>query len=111
MGSFFRDAGSFAASEAGDVVRVFVVGPIQTNCYAYLSAGEALVVDPGAAGARVAEALAGEKVVGVAATHGHGDHRDLHSFPTRRSSDLAPHGYTRCFIWLAPSPGMMRRAS
>ena len=71
MGSFFRDAGSFAASEAGDVVRVFVVGPIQTNCYAYLSAGEALVVDPGAAGARVAEALAGEKVVGVAATHGH----------------------------------------
>ena len=74
MGSFFRDAGSFAASEAGDVVRVFVVGPIQTNCYAYLSAGEALVVDPGAAGARVAEALAGEKVVGVAATHGHGDH-------------------------------------
>ncbi len=74
MGSFFRDTGSFAASEAGDVVRVFVVGPIQTNCYAYLSAGEALVVDPGAAGARVAEALAGEKVVGVAATHGHGDH-------------------------------------
>jgi glyoxylase-like metal-dependent hydrolase (beta-lactamase superfamily II) len=74
MGSFFRDAGSFAASDAGDVVRVFVVGPIQTNCYAYVSAGEALVVDPGAAGARVAAALAGEKVVCVAATHGHGDH-------------------------------------
>ena len=74
MRSYFRDAGSFAASDAGDVVRVFVVGPIQTNCYAYVSAGEALVVDPGAAGARVAAALAGEKVVCVAATHGHGDH-------------------------------------
>lgn len=74
MGSFFHDAGSFAASDAGDVVRVFVVGPIQTNCYAYVSAGEALVVDAGAAGARVAAALAGEKVVCVAATHGHGDH-------------------------------------
>ncbi|MCH3957320.1 MAG: MBL fold metallo-hydrolase [Olsenella sp.] len=74
MGSFFRDAGSFKVSEAGDVVRVFVVGPIQTNCYAYVSASEALVVDPGAAGARVAAALSGERVVCVAATHGHGDH-------------------------------------
>ena len=41
MRSYFRDAGSFAASDAGDVVRVFVVGPIQPNCYAYVSAGEA----------------------------------------------------------------------
>lgn len=74
MKNYFRDAGSFAASDGGDVVHVFVVGPIQTNCYAYVSAGEALVVDPGAVGARIATALAGEKVVCVAATHGHGDH-------------------------------------
>ena len=74
MKNYFRDAGSFAASDGGDVVHVFVVGPIQTNCYAYVSAGEVLVVDPGAVGARIATALAGEKVVCVAATHGHGDH-------------------------------------
>ena len=74
MGSFFRDAGSFEVSPGGDVVRVFVVGPIQTNCYAYVSCGEVLVIDPGAAGARVATALAGEKIVCVVATHGHGDH-------------------------------------
>ncbi|WP_130811914.1 MBL fold metallo-hydrolase [Olsenella sp. Marseille-P4559] len=74
MTGYFRDAGSFEVSSGGDVVRVFVVGPIQTNCYAYVSAGEALIVDPGAAGVRVAAALSGEKVVCVVGTHGHGDH-------------------------------------
>src|SRR5690348_17659810 len=28
----------------------------------------------------------------------HGDHRDLHSFPTRRSSDLDPEAYVRKII-------------
>ena len=74
MASPFYDAGSFAVSDAGDVVRVFVVGPVQTNCYAYVSADEALVIDPGGAGARVAAALSGKKVVCAVATHGHGDH-------------------------------------
>lgn len=57
-----------------DEIRNFVVGPIQTNCYAYVSGGACMVVDPGAAGAAVAEHLADVRVECVAATHGHGDH-------------------------------------
>ena len=58
-----------------DEVRHFVVGPIQTNCYAYVSDGECLVVDPGASGEKVAQHLPdGVRVTHVVATHGHGDH-------------------------------------
>lgn len=57
-----------------DEIRLFVVGDIQTNCYAYVRAGECLVVDPGASGARIAEALADVKVTQVVATHRHHDH-------------------------------------
>lgn len=57
-----------------DEIRLLVVGDIQTNCYAYVSAGECLVVDPGASGARIAEALADVKVTQVVATHRHHDH-------------------------------------
>ena len=64
-----------AAVEDGTVeVRQFVVGPISTNCYAVVSDGTAMVVDPGAEGARVAEALADVRVELVVATHGHADH-------------------------------------
>ena len=38
-----------------DEIRCFVVGPIQTNCYAYISEGACMVVDPGDSGAAVAE--------------------------------------------------------
>lgn len=57
-----------------DEIRCFVVGDLQTNCYAYLSQGECLVVDPGASGARIAEALDDVKVTQVVATHRHHDH-------------------------------------
>ncbi len=57
-----------------DEIRLFVVGDIQTNCYAYVSAGECLVVDPGASGARIAEALADVQVTQIVATHRHHDH-------------------------------------
>ena len=57
-----------------DELRCFVVGPIQTNCYAYVSEGECMVVDPGASGAAVAEALDDVRVKCIVATHGHGDH-------------------------------------
>ena len=57
-----------------DELRQFVVTPLQTNCYAYVSDGECLVVDPGGSGAAVAEHLGDVRVVCVAATHGHGDH-------------------------------------
>lgn len=63
-----------AAVESGElkVIR-FVVGPLTTNCYAVVSEGRALVVDPGAEGARVAAAI-DVPVELVAATHGHADH-------------------------------------
>ena len=57
-----------------DEVRHFVVGPIQTNCYAYVSAGKCLVVDPGFAGEAIARELSDVDVEFVVATHGHGDH-------------------------------------
>lgn len=57
-----------------DEIRCFVVGELQTNCYAYVSQGECLVVDPGALGGRIAEALSDVRVTQVAATHRHLDH-------------------------------------
>lgn len=61
-------------AEKRDELRQFTVTPLQTNCYAYVSAGECLVVDPGGSGAAVAERLDDVRVTCVAATHGHGDH-------------------------------------
>ncbi|MBO7674884.1 MAG: MBL fold metallo-hydrolase [Atopobiaceae bacterium] len=55
-------------------IRQFVVGHIQTNCYALISAGECLVVDPGASGALIAQHLADVRVTQVVATHRHHDH-------------------------------------
>ena len=57
-----------------DELRQFVVTPLQTNCYAYVSDGECLVVDPGGSGAQLATVLDDVRVTCVAATHGHGDH-------------------------------------
>ena len=57
-----------------DQIRQFVVGPIQTNCYAYISEGECLVVDPGASGAAIAKHLQDVHVTLVVATHRHHDH-------------------------------------
>lgn len=57
-----------------DEIRQFVVGPIQTNCYAYVSEGECMVVDPGASGTAIAEHLKDVQVTLVVATHRHHDH-------------------------------------
>ncbi len=57
-----------------DELRQFVVGPIQTNCYAYVSEGQAMVVDPGGNGREVAQQLEDVEVKYIVATHGHGDH-------------------------------------
>lgn len=59
---------------AGDELRQFVVGSLGTNCYAYVSEGACMVVDPGASGARIAEALADVRVELIVATHRHHDH-------------------------------------
>jgi glyoxylase-like metal-dependent hydrolase (beta-lactamase superfamily II) len=55
-------------------IRQFVVGPIQTNCYAFVSDGECMVVDPGDSGADIADRLDDVDVRLIVATHGHGDH-------------------------------------
>lgn len=61
-------------AEKTDELRRYVVTPLQTNCYAYVSNDECLVVDPGGSGAQLATVLDDVRVVFVAATHGHGDH-------------------------------------
>lgn len=62
-------------------IRLFHVSPLETNCYALVSAQAdetgkpaCVVVDPGGSGAEVAAHLADVHVVMVIATHGHGDH-------------------------------------
>ncbi len=55
-------------------LRQFVVGAIQTNCYALVSEGECLVIDPGAAGDKIADELRDVRVTSIVATHGHHDH-------------------------------------
>jgi len=67
--------------EATFEMRVFVVGHLQTMCYAVISnqlradgKRPCLVVDPGASGAAIAERLDDVAVELVVATHGHADH-------------------------------------
>ncbi|MBT3943317.1 MAG: MBL fold metallo-hydrolase, partial [Chloroflexi bacterium] len=59
-------------------VETLVVGPLQTNAYVLLDepSGEAAVVDPGAAGLRISDALgaAGATLKYILTTHGHADH-------------------------------------
>ena len=62
------------SGRAAGELRQFVVGPISTTCYAYVSDGECMVVDPGDAGADIAERLDDVHVSVIVATHGHGDH-------------------------------------
>jgi hydroxyacylglutathione hydrolase len=67
-------------------VETLVVGPLQTNAYIVLDeeTGQAAVVDPGAAGLRISDALtaAGSTLTYILTTHGHADHTggafDLH---------------------------------
>jgi len=60
------------------ILKKFVVGPLETNCYVFAdeSAGEAVVIDPGANPAPIKDFIKknGLKVKYVINTHGHGDH-------------------------------------
>ncbi len=58
----------------GSEIRKFVVGPIETNCYAVVSEGKCLVVDPGATGDMIASHLEDVEVELIVATHCHHDH-------------------------------------
>lgn len=59
-----------------DTISIFSTSPLGTNCYAYISDNEALVVDPGGEGLQLAKELEakGCTVIAIVATHGHGDH-------------------------------------
>jgi glyoxylase-like metal-dependent hydrolase (beta-lactamase superfamily II) len=57
-----------------DELRRFEVTLLATNCYAYVSEGSCMVVDPGGSGAQLAERLSDVSVELIVATHGHGDH-------------------------------------
>ena len=73
-GGHDHDGGCCGADDR-DQIAMFVVGPIETNCYAYVSQGECLVVDPGNSGKAIAEHLPPDVTVRyIVATHGHGDH-------------------------------------
>lgn len=61
-------------NKAKDEIRQFTLGPLDTNCYAYISNGECMVIDPSCMGAKIAEALADTKITRIVATHGHSDH-------------------------------------
>ncbi len=74
MDSEKNAAAGDAVAQNADELRQFVVGILQTNCYAYVSQGQALVVDPGGEGRQVAEHLGDVDVKYIVATHGHGDH-------------------------------------
>lgn len=79
MGQFWNRGvvsfGDVVGMASGAVeLRQFVVSPFQTNCYAVVCGGQAMVVDPGADGAAIASALSDVDVTLVAATHGHADH-------------------------------------
>lgn len=55
-------------------VRTYVVTPIETNCYAVINDKAAIVIDPGTAGAEIAQSLKDVHVQCIVATHAHGDH-------------------------------------
>jgi glyoxylase-like metal-dependent hydrolase (beta-lactamase superfamily II) len=55
-------------------IRTLTVGPLMTNCYVLVSAGEAIVVDPGWEAERILAELSGLKVLRIVATHAHFDH-------------------------------------
>lgn len=58
-----------------DRIGMFIVGPLETNCYLYISGTECIVVDPGSKGEKIAEHIPEECTLKyIVATHGHADH-------------------------------------
>ncbi len=55
-------------------VRTYVVTPIETNCYAVINNADAIVIDPGTAGAEIAHNLQDVRIKLIVSTHAHGDH-------------------------------------
>lgn len=55
-------------------IRTYVVTPIETNCYVIINEGNGIVIDPGTAGAEIAQNLHDVHIQLIVATHAHGDH-------------------------------------
>ncbi|PWM99593.1 MAG: hypothetical protein DBX37_04060, partial [Massilioclostridium sp.] len=58
-------------------IKQYVLGPVQTNCFVvYNDQNQAAIIDPGANGAQIVEAVQkdGKEITMVLLTHGHFDH-------------------------------------
>ena len=66
--------GHGGCNHAKDQIGVFKVGPLETNCYIYVSDNECMIIDAGASGAEIAAQLLNLELKYIVATHGHADH-------------------------------------
>ncbi|EZQ10706.1 MULTISPECIES: MBL fold metallo-hydrolase [Acidianus] len=55
-------------------VKVYTIGPLNTNCYVVVDGDEAVIIDPGGDPQEVISSIQGKKVKAIVATHGHFDH-------------------------------------
>ena len=58
-------------------IKQYVLGPVQTNCFVvYNDQNQAAIIDPGANGAQIVDAVQkdGKEITMVLLTHGHFDH-------------------------------------
>jgi len=57
-------------------IKLLVVGPLLTNCYLVISAGELLIIDPGGEGGKILKEIevTGAKLKYIINTHNHPDH-------------------------------------
>lgn len=56
------------------IIKMIVVGDLQTNCYLLEKKGEVLIIDPGDEATKIINAIGNKKVVGCLVTHSHFDH-------------------------------------
>ncbi len=55
-------------------IKIVVVGNLKTNCYILEKGNNAIVIDPGAEGAKILSNIVDKKVIGIIITHSHDDH-------------------------------------
>ena len=80
--------------------KVFVVGPLMTNCYLLVSGEEAALVDPGGLTPELELALEGKKLRYILLTHGHFDHAEAAELlRARTGAPICYHPEERASFW------------